>query len=104
LAGTHILKIQSKDVCIPRFHDVVFYPFSSIENRPIICESDFCRYICVFVDYFPMEYAYSTEICQMRDLLEFAQSNKVDKFILIHSNLPNIAMSLDEYIEATRPE
>ena len=95
--------VEQTNVCIPKFDEIVFYPYSSIEEEPLICTSDICKYICIFVDYFPLAYPTAIESCYMRDLVEFAQSRGVDRFVMSNANSPSVSILLPDYIEASRP-
>lgn len=92
------------NVYVPKFNEIVFYPYSSIGMEPLICTSDVCKYICVFVDYFPSAYPTAIESCYMRDLVEFAQSRNVDRFVISFGNEEPISLLINDYIEAARPD
>jgi hypothetical protein len=98
-----LLIVENINVHVPKFQDIVFYPFSNIGMEPLICTSDVCKYICVFVDYFPSSYPTAIESCYMRDLVEFAQTNKVDRFVISFGNEEPISLLIEDYIEAARP-
>jgi len=91
-------------VYIPKFEELVFYPYSSIDETPLICTNESCKYLCIFVDYMPGAYPTAIESCHMRDLVEFAQTNNIDRFVISNANEPSVSLLLDDYIEAARPE
>jgi len=100
-----VLKLEkSNNVDVPKFDEIVFYPYSNIGEEPLICTSDICKYICIFVDYFPSSYPTVVESCYMRDLVEFAQSRLVDRFVISFGNQTPISILLIDYIEAARPQ
>ena len=96
--------VEHINVYIPKFDELVFYPYSSIGEEPLICTSDVCKYVCIFVDYFPSAYPTVIESCYMRDLVEFAQSRGVDRFVISCANNDSVSFNLEDYIEAARPQ
>lgn len=86
---------------LPKLEDVVFYPYSSIDNAPIVCHSDVCNYICIFLDYFPSAYPHVIEPCSMAELLDYALKNKVDRFVISSSNEAQFGILLDDYIKVS---
>ena len=92
------------NVNVPNFGERIFYPYSGIDNGPLVCTSDACKYICVFVDYMPTAYPTAIESCYMRDLVEYAQARNVDRFVMSYGNQITISLLLCDYIEAARPK
>lgn len=91
-------------MCVPKFDELVFYPYSNIWNEPLICTGDNSKYICVFVDYIPADYAFAIESCYMRDLVEFAQTKNIDRFVISYAISASVSFLLKDYIDAARPE
>ena len=88
---------------VPKFEDLVFYPFSHIENIPLICSGDNYTYLCVFVNFFPSAYPSSIEIAPMRDLVEFAQTKKVEQIVIFYRKGNQRTFTIDDYIKAANP-
>lgn len=89
---------------IPKLNDIVFFPYSSILDEPLICANKICQYICIFVDYFPTAYPTAIEMCYMKDLVEFAQSRHVETIVISFANKQPVSFFVQDYINHSSNE